>query len=44
MKTFLSFLVACIICGAYFLTIDFLLQKAQGLQFIPDKKVEAKVE
>ncbi len=33
MKTFLSFIVACIICGAFFLGIDFLLQSAQGLPF-----------
>jgi hypothetical protein len=45
MKTLLSFIVACVICGAYFLTIDWALQKAQGLYFFaPDKKVEATVK
>ena len=35
MKTFLSFIVACVICAAYFFGIDWLLQKAQGLYLIP---------
>ena len=42
MKTFLSFLAALVVCGIYFFSIDYALQKAQGLELFPDKKVESK--
>lgn len=44
MKTVISFFVALAICGIYFLGIDWALQKAQGLDLFPDKKVESKSE
>ena len=44
MKTFISFLVALAICSVYFLGIDWALQKAQGLDLFPEKKVESKTE
>ena len=41
MKTVVSFLIAIVICGAFFFMIDVMLMKTQGLQLIPDK-TEAK--
>lgn len=44
MKTLISFFAALVICALYFLTIDWALQKTQGLYLFPDKKVESKSE
>ncbi len=42
MKAIISFIVSFIICALFFLMLDFALMKTQGLDLIPEKKVEEK--
>jgi hypothetical protein len=42
MKAIISFIVSLVICALFFIMLDFALMKAQGLDLIPEKKVEGK--